>query len=330
MATLLAIGWTCPADAQGEAPPLDLSWHAPAECPTREEILSELERVATVQAGADRLEAKGVVERRGAAGYQLLVWTRRGEASGKTSVEAETCEPLARAATLILALAFGPDVALSDPGTAAPEAVAPTDPELPGAPAFAKPLEELQKQEELTPAHETHETHETQSNLTSTVELSLALTPSLLPQATGGVRSGVAVKANRWRALVQVTGWLPRSFAVSDEISARFAAAQAGVGACYCVLCEPVEVSACGLAQGGVLWAASQGQLEAGQAWAPWFALGPAVVLRWRLSGGVHFRAQLEGAWVPGRARFEIAGHGEVFQARPWLPTLATGLDFTL
>lgn len=119
----LGLAWwlvTAAADAEGE--PLSLAWVAPETCPTRAEVVARVHAHLGDPSLSLPRTSPTVFARvtEVATGYALeLEWTL-ADASESRHVEAATCEELARAAALVIALAIDPNARLAT--TQAPSA----------------------------------------------------------------------------------------------------------------------------------------------------------------------------------------------------------------
>jgi hypothetical protein len=119
MGAAAAIAWLgAPATARAA----DLEWVAPAGCSSRESVLAAVTRAVGPRRAADveAIRVRAVVESSG-RGYRVQLSTP----SGERALEAETCDQLADAVALILALAVEPSAAAPQPQ----ERVAPPQPE---------------------------------------------------------------------------------------------------------------------------------------------------------------------------------------------------------
>jgi hypothetical protein len=90
---------------------LDFTWTAPDSCPTQAEVVEQLSKA--VDAGEKELPplaARATVSR-DSAGWHLELSTEMDGRRGTRQLEAESCEGLARAATLVLALTLGEGLA---------------------------------------------------------------------------------------------------------------------------------------------------------------------------------------------------------------------------
>jgi hypothetical protein len=126
----------------GDLPGISLRWVAPAACPGVEDVRARVHRLLPHDAGggaaADTLLAEGAVEATGGHGYRLTLRVSRRGATGRATrvFESDSCESLAGAAAVTLALlAHEPRIgsgtepagptASSPPGSAAPPSSAP-------------------------------------------------------------------------------------------------------------------------------------------------------------------------------------------------------------
>ncbi|WP_434427024.1 hypothetical protein [Nannocystis pusilla] len=113
------------------APPVDLTWQAPGECPDGDAVLHMVAGLLRQPTGDDapgRAVARGLVTRVGATWELRLVLRGRGSDYRRT-VRAESCPLLARAAALLIAIHLDPlAVTRSLPAAAV---VPPAPPDLP-------------------------------------------------------------------------------------------------------------------------------------------------------------------------------------------------------
>lgn len=102
--------------ALAQAPlPLELTWTAPRECPTGDDVRAELARIANVKNGLSLrpLIARVDVGRRNTT-YIAVLRTEHDGRAGQRQLEAASCPTLVRSVTLVLALAFGAGVEVRD------------------------------------------------------------------------------------------------------------------------------------------------------------------------------------------------------------------------
>ena len=96
-----------PADARAQpAPPLSLTWNAPADCPSREDVVASVGRLVAGSTTSDTLEvdARVSIDRRGV--YRARLRTRLRGVRGERSIAAASCG---------LALTIDPTIAIEAP-----------------------------------------------------------------------------------------------------------------------------------------------------------------------------------------------------------------------
>lgn len=88
--------------------PLTLTWNAPPECPTREDVAADVEKRLGASTQATPLVASANVTRRHDATWQVVLSTQQSGAMGERTLEGPTCNAVASAAALILTLTIDP------------------------------------------------------------------------------------------------------------------------------------------------------------------------------------------------------------------------------
>jgi len=336
----LVVATPAPAGAQQRLP-LELSWHAPAECPSSAAVRAQLERIARVRTGftLTPLTARAEVVREG-AGYALRLHTERDGQHGERRLEASDCETLVSSVTLVLALAFGAGVEVSD-AAAVPEqnaaGVGSSGEDAPPAPA------PLQSREQGEPAQDTRsdvDATESSSTTASTADTppddglraprrlkvalllgggaQLALLPSAALAVSAGVELGLGVLSVGMRA----TGWPAVSDGVTAQLSARFDGIGAALAGCGHAPLQALSLALCAGARAAALRGRSSGALDDGSDTAPWYALASAVSLTWPREHALRVRVEAGVALSLARARFEIEGPGEVHRVPLLAPEL--------
>lgn len=107
------------------SPGVELAWTAPVDCPSRAAVLAEIRGIlAGGAASAHAVEAAATVERAGQR-WRVALTIRSDQGSGVRSLDADSCEALASAVALIVALAVDPSRrAVADAGPPAADASA--------------------------------------------------------------------------------------------------------------------------------------------------------------------------------------------------------------
>jgi hypothetical protein len=99
------------ADPEPAAPPIDLEWDAPAECPGRETVLAQIRRVLGDDgaAAAPRVSARVSVARRDDGRWHVRIVVL-GEPEGERMLDSASCSALTGATALVLAIRIKPNL----------------------------------------------------------------------------------------------------------------------------------------------------------------------------------------------------------------------------
>ncbi len=250
--------------------PLDFTWTAPDTCPTRAEVVEQLSKA--VDAGGKELpplSARAVVTREGGS-WRLELETEVDGRRGARLLEADSCEGLARAATLVLALTLGEGLARRRAEEEA-RAAEPPPPPLPAPPppALAEPL----------PPSPTSR----QANGLAWLALGVASDP--LGVLTPGLALGLGYQAGLLRVAASLSATLPRSSAFgASGAQVRSQAFSGGVAACLAPELPPLQLAACGEASVTLVAAAGERTEHNQSATLPLYGIGPSLGAEWKLS----------------------------------------------
>lgn len=272
---------------------LDFTWTAPDTCPTRAEVAEQLSRA--VDSGGKELpplRARAVVTHEGAA-WRLELETELDGRRGTRLLEADSCEGLARAATLVMALTLGEGLARRQ---AEEEARAASPPPRPPAPAPA-PLPPP-KPAPPPPAPARSETR-------GLAAFSLGLGSDPLGELTPTAQLGLAYQPGIVRLAVSFGAGLPQTSDIGTSgVSARAHAFSGGVAACLVPVLPPLRLVACGEAGVTLLRASGRGsELDQSQR-VPLYGLGPSLGVEW---------------WLGERALLGVSLTSRFFVKRPEL-----------
>jgi hypothetical protein len=128
------------AGAEPSDPIVHLSWNAPPGCPTAAAVASDVQRILG-GSSSHRATARADVVELGSQRWSVHLVTNVDDAPGERSLEANSCEALASATALILALTVDPARALATmPPPSRPQQPAPR----PGPPAQTSTRDPLQ------------------------------------------------------------------------------------------------------------------------------------------------------------------------------------------
>ncbi len=298
---------------------MTLDWDAPAECPTRADVLAELSRITRVR--ADRvvtpIRARAHIERTGTK-YRLQLRTEREDQTGDTDLDAPDCAVLKRGVTLVLALALGDGVDLVDekPDDAPPVPKEPTPKTAPSSPPPAR------RPTRLVPAPIQPE----KSPLQLVPALSGGASSGLLGSAAFGAQLSLAGQTRRFAVLAEVPFWPTQTAARVEGVSAQLFALSGVLGGCARQPLGALAWLGCARVTAGLIHARSAGAYRDDASTAPYYAVGPALVLVAPLGGPVALRveAALDVSIAP--PRFEERDFGTLDAVSRLVPSLSLGL----
>ena len=237
---LLVVGWTSAVAAQPAAS-FALSWNGPSGCPTAENVRARVDALlgggASASSVAD-VRASGQVERVD-NGFRLLLSMGVGSSPSSRVIEARTCDELAGAAAIAIALlarstsegVSAPSTGDGNPASSASEGHA--DP-----PPAASPNQETASKKE-PPA----ETSPAGAHLVIAAPVGVVGWGSL-PSAGLGLGAALGI---RWKALRATVGgdlWQPQTTQVSG-FAARFTLQSGRAEACLVQAVHGLELGPC-------------------------------------------------------------------------------------
>jgi hypothetical protein len=291
-----------PPAADGAAPAIALQWDAPASCPSQQEMV---ERIAALQPSADRAVVVEVVEEGGRFRARVEI-----EGSEERWLEAPTCEAVAEAVGLVVAIGIVRGEIVEPPVAAAP--VEPDVAEVP-TPTTATPS----------------------SALRVGVAFDGGITWRTVPRVGPTIAGGVAVIGERWRVDLRGIGTTRTEVRLpmpADEVTAQVRSGVGEVRAAFVPRVRIVELPIGGGFDLGALRARAKGGRPAPTQTSLLLALvgtaGIAVVpLPW-----LAVRAEVAGVIALVRPRFGV--HGEARDVVVQTPVLGLrallGLEFRI
>ncbi|MBK8212701.1 MAG: hypothetical protein IPK71_03045 [Myxococcales bacterium] len=325
-ATLLV---TAGAAAAEPSAPVTLTWRVPdegASCPTREQMLAEIDRVLGPATGPrTSVTADGRVERGKREAFRVsLSLVTEGRRVERT-FGAASCVEAAGAAALIVALAV-------DASARPPETAPFSEPPAPPAPAPTAPPEAPPKPPEVAPAPPPRPVPEPPSRssdapppsrrtaFSAGIAGSGTVESGALPSATGGGQLSVFGAASFLRAEAELSVLAP-SEAMVDAPTGRggsFSALTFGGRVCALATFGRLAAGPCGGALVMNMVATGLGTVDARTESATWGALGGDALILVRLGGPLAVRARFGGVGSLDRPTFVIdAGGTRVAVHRP-------------
>jgi hypothetical protein len=237
---LLVLGWTSVVAAQ-PTPRFELSWDAPPGCPTAENVQT---RVDALLAGGARagsvadVRASGQVERVD-NGFRLLLTMGVGSTPSSRVIEARTCDELAGAAAIALALlarSTSEEASSPSAGDAAPATSTPGS-QVEPPPAAADPT----TSKKAPPAEP--EVSPRQLRLVIDAPIGLAGWGSL-PSAGLGLGAAVGIRWKALRATVKAELWQPQ-ITEQSGFSSRFTRQSGRLEGCLVHAAHDLELGPC-------------------------------------------------------------------------------------
>jgi hypothetical protein len=238
---LLVVCWSSAVAAQPAAR-FALTWNGPPGCPTAENVEA---RVDTLLGGGARagsvadVRASGQVERVD-NGFRLLLTMGVGSSPSSRVIEARTCDELAGAAAIAIALlARSTSEGDLPPATldAAPSSPVPNDPESP--PPVAPPNREKTSPKKEPPAATSP------AGLHVVVDAPIGVAGwGSLPSAGLGLGAAAGVRWKALRAVAKGELWLPQTDTVSGFAS-RFTLQSGGAEVCLIQAVSWLELGPC-------------------------------------------------------------------------------------
>jgi len=294
--------------------PLEVTWTAPVGCPQHEAVLASIASNLAREDFGDALDAVqvqgGIVQ--DPQGWRLKVSVRLPDGVVDRELTAGTCDELAAAAGLIIAVALDP--------LRVQEVRPPPQPE-PAAMGLPRAWANPPHPPTPEPEPEPEPSPETQSRARAfDLRLAAMLDVGSLSALRGGAQAGFGVRGEWFRADVSALYWAPRAirpFDSAPDAGARLQ--QAGLGARACLKPEvgSFEASSCGGLEGGMSWSRGIG-LDSPQTTAlPWLTATAGLEVAWVSRAAVGVFAGIDAQFHLVRPHVNIDGLGETLEIAP-------------
>lgn len=264
------------------APPVDLGWHAPSECPDEAAARAAIDELLQGRTPpGDRRVVADVAIEPGGRGWRARVRIDDGTSVGERDLEAASCDEVGEAAALIVAMAVDPRLA----GDATPDEPPADEPPIPTPPPEATDSD-------------------TEADGSRGVAIAPAPSPPVEPErerkrralklflrAGGGVGFGsvstvagvvmlaVALGGHRWRMELDADVWTPRTSPQDDAIGVRVLGWTLGVRGCGSPLARKLEIPLCAGMRAGALHGRGAGPIESRSERSPWITATAGVGL---------------------------------------------------
>lgn len=281
--TVLALGTSTSLAAVAAEEPLRLTWTAPAGCPSTEDVRAATLRSLNARTASGVLEANAAVEQKHSS-WSVHLRTKHGDATGERTIDAATCQGLADATAVILALALVP------PGST-PEATV--------ASAVAPPAPPRRS---------------TTTSRAAAVGISVAGDTSSLPSSALGGSLTLAWTPGRLRIEVDGRRWATQSQTLpTSTAGAQFSMSTFGGRACWAVFrSASFDVAPCLGADVQFVTAPGYGADANYSASAQWITTTGGALVRQSLAPWLALRARLDGFAPLSRPRFLVLNEGSL------------------
>jgi hypothetical protein len=224
---------TTPISATSAAGSFSFVWSAPSGCPTQTEVLGRAERLVghtlTRASGAQPVELLATVQAASSSAWQLTV-SSGSHSDANRSVSASSCEELADAMALLIALSVDPDAAARKGAAPAPTGQAsfadiPASPPVaplraPDAPLISPPAP---KTPAPVPARAASPSHEHPARSAARTRLTLGALAALWADRLPGAAPGGVLRAALSQSALAVDaqlGWFPAEHVARQGLGA--------------------------------------------------------------------------------------------------------------
>jgi hypothetical protein len=321
-----------------------LEWRAPASCPDGNAVLAKV-RALVSAASAERVTALGVVTEPAAGGrWQLTLETVQGARTWQRSLHAASCDELADAGALIIALVLDPNLEVqaggdsaapagTTPGPAPPDAQPASRPAPAARPAARRPAPALPPDATLR-RQPPPERAGTSATLGGHAALSAVADWGSLPGMTlgGELAGGVAIDPIELELSAMILPPVREVVAENPERGGRLTLATGGLRGCYVVGWSKLSGRVCGGFEVGRIHGNGFGSLDyRNEQNSLWIAGRLGVFGRYPLIPPLALRFGLEGVVPARRPEFVLdnveAVQVSVHEPSPAVLRLALGFE---
>lgn len=318
-------------------PPIALEWHAPVGCPNEREVLDRIHALSPdwppngppLQAAASIVRADGR--------FHLELRVRSEGSVGERNIDGKTCESLASAVAIHLALvlrdrasAHEARAANGDPAQtrAAEQATLASAPEVAAAAAVKSAMPARVADEN------TAEEREGDSARRWHVLLQLPLAAAQvgpLPLPSAGLALGVGASIDAWQVLLQAFGWLAQTLHHPDRPSLGASVNRLSVSsrACREMLSGDFGLAPCLSLKLEHVWARGTGNHVAARVdTATWLATGLGIQGRVRVAAHVNLIAAADADVQTSRPELSIGGAGSLGRLGRAAVSIALGVEW--
>jgi hypothetical protein len=299
--------------AAAESPlPLQLEWTAPLECPTAEQVERELSRITRARPGRSlaALEARGAISR-DRHRYRLLLSLSQNGAERQSRFDSPSCAPLLKAATLVIALAFGDG--LEPPPPAAP------GPKAPAAPAPQRDT-----------GAETSARAPVSSHFRVVPWAGAVASSGFVGSTAIGAEIGLGLRGRHAGAFASAHAFAPTPAAERDGVTAELSATIGVLGGCGGTGWARLRLDGCLAFEAGAVRAHSRGAEHDSFVTLPWLAAVPSLVALLPLPRPFALRAEIALELPLTAPRYDVAPLGTLYATSRFVPHASLGVAIEL
>ncbi len=296
---------------------LHFRWTAPDGCPNEADVRAASLRGVDAESADETLEVEALVETIDAAEkpWRVKLSTRRGESRGEREIVAGTCDGVAEATAVLVALAMSSrDVAF----------------ELPIEEA-SRPSGESRPPDDSRPSDAKRAARSPSRSRARAFAFgaSLAADSSALPRFAVGGSLTAAWTPGRARLELDGRVWSSQSASMAtSSTGARFSMRTLGGRACWsAVRSGALEVSPCAGADVNFVTGAGYGTTRDVEGDAAWTVIAAGGLVRLRLTPWLALRSRIEAAVPVTRPTFVVENVGDLHQPSAWTGLVSVGLE---
>jgi hypothetical protein len=333
---------------------VELRWDVPAGCPDAADVRARIRKLAaSAKPSATALRAEATITRKAGGGLHLRLVIHAGALVGERNLEGRSCDALAGAAAVNLALLLSSREPLraedvgapsaSQPSTAepAPDATGtPTPTPTPTATVAAEPQPTTEGSDEADDPDERIAAQPDDADEGSTrswralLDLPIgALELGPLPQPSLGGALGAGVWFDRWRILAEGNLWLRQELSVTGPLAAGANVDRLAVTlrTCRTYPFGRFELAPCAHVSLRHVSAHGTGaNIEPLTKASTWVAAGAGAQARYHLVAWLALLASVDAAIEGARPRIAVDGVGRVGQLGPAAVKIAVGTEWIL
>ena len=341
---LLVVAW--PRFVRAQAPePVLLEWNAPAGCSGARDILSRVRQLSQAEPLSDKqLRVVATVWPIERARLHLRLVLRAGDLRGERNIDGQTCEDLAGATAVVLALLLRSAAPLSDDALDGQQASASrakgaaqagtTSGDEAAATALVSPSSSEIAQPAQLPAARDPGDERTRRRWRAILQLPLvALGLGPVPGPSVGTAVAGGTKLELWSLLAEGAVWSQQTVRSRDQpdSATRVRRIEAALRGCRALPLGRFELAPCLRVSLQHVWARGTGtRVSARTAGASWLAVAAGLQARYRVSPWFRVFAGVDANVEAARPRISIDELGELGQLRAFAFTLTLGPEWIL